>query len=72
MNATIRFVVWGVMPLGGLVGGALGAAIGVRATLFVAAAGWLLPLVPLWFSPLRHTDDLASAASAGVSVFENA
>jgi MFS family permease len=48
-TATFRFVNYGVRPLGALVGGALGTAIGLRPTLFVATgcalAGvlWLLP-----------------------------
>ena len=33
MSATMRFVVWGTMPIGGLIGGALGAWLGVRGTL---------------------------------------
>ncbi|MDQ1549967.1 MAG: hypothetical protein QOD27_1625, partial [Microbacteriaceae bacterium] len=35
MNATMRFLVWGTMPLGGFLGGVLGATIGVRETLLV-------------------------------------
>ena len=33
MNATMRFLVWGTMPAGSLLGGVLGTAIGVRETL---------------------------------------
>ena len=49
MNASVRFMVWGTLPLGGFLGGALGSIIGIRATLWVAAVGqataflWLLP-----------------------------
>jgi MFS family permease len=49
MNASVRFMVWGTLPLGGFLGGALGATIGIRSTLWVAAVGqaaaflWLLP-----------------------------
>jgi MFS family permease len=49
MNASVRFLVWGALPLGGFLGGALGSTIGIRPTLWVAAAGqalaflWLLP-----------------------------
>ena len=39
MNATMRFVVWGTMPIGAVIGGILGGAIGLRETLFVAAIG---------------------------------
>jgi MFS family permease len=58
MNATIRFVVWGVLPLGGLLGGVLGATIGVRAALLVAGLGGFLPALPLLLSPLRRMREL--------------
>jgi MFS family permease len=58
MNATIRFLVWGVLPLGGLLGGVLGSTVGVRAALFVAAIGWFLPVLPVYFSPLRRLREL--------------
>jgi predicted MFS family arabinose efflux permease len=38
MNASRRWIVWGVIPLGNLIGGALAATIGLRTTLFVGAA----------------------------------
>lgn len=53
MNATMRFLVWGTMPIGGLLGGALGSAVGVRTTLLVAAIGQSLAFLWLFFSPLR-------------------
>lgn len=46
MNATMRFLVWGVLPLGNLAGGVLGELIGLRATLFVGVAGATLAV--LW------------------------
>jgi MFS family permease len=53
MNATMRFMVWGPMPIGAVIGGALGSTIGLRPTLWVSAAGGFL--APLWviFSPVR-------------------
>ncbi|MGH3329261.1 MAG: MFS transporter [Streptomycetales bacterium] len=53
MNATMRFLVWGTLPLGGLVGGALGSLLGVRPTLWVAAGGASLAFLPVFLSPLR-------------------
>ena len=38
-NASRRFVVWGVIPFGGLVGGALGSSIGLRETMVIGALG---------------------------------
>jgi MFS family permease len=53
MNAAVRWVVWGTLPLGGVLGGAFGTWLGVRTTLWIAftgtwAAGWWV-----FFSPLR-------------------
>ena len=53
MNASMRFVVWGCIPLGALAGGALGTALGLRAALAVGAAGGLLSVLWVWFSPVR-------------------
>lgn len=53
-TASRRFVVWGVMPFGGLIGGALGQEIGVRTALWVGAAGCSLAFLPLLASPLRR------------------
>lgn len=63
MNATMRFLVWGTMPVGAFVGGVLGTAIGVRHTLLVAAIGGCLPVLPVFFSPLRRMRDLPTYVS---------
>jgi len=52
MNATMRFMVWGTIPIGAFVGGVLGNTIGLRATLWVGAVGGLFAFVPLVFSPV--------------------
>jgi hypothetical protein len=49
---------WGTLPLGGLAGGALGSAIGVHATLWVAAAGGCSSALWLYLSPPRGQLDL--------------
>ncbi|MGW4116489.1 MFS transporter [Actinosynnema sp. NPDC004786] len=56
MNASIRFVVWGAMPLGGLVGGLLGGGIGVTATLFAGMACQAAAVLWVVLSPLRSRD----------------
>jgi len=69
MNATVRTIVWGTIPIGGFVGGVLGEAIGILPTLIVsaavmsAAAAWILaedvrglreqPIPPLEAQPAR-------------------
>ena len=61
MNATMRFVVWGVLPIGALIGGFLGAAFGLRTTLWVGALGQALAGVWLLASPMRSLRDFPDA-----------
>ncbi|MGC9666551.1 MFS transporter [Planosporangium sp. 12N6] len=63
MNATMRFFVWGTLPLGGLLAGALGSAVGLRAALWIGAVGTLLSAGWLVASPIRRTRDLTGAAA---------
>jgi MFS family permease len=58
MNATMRFLVWGTMPLGGVLGGAMGELFGVRAAVWVGAVGLALSTLPLLFSPLVRMREL--------------
>ncbi|WP_327591194.1 MFS transporter [Nonomuraea sp. NBC_00507] len=57
VNASVRFMVWGAMPLGALLGGLVAQQIGVRQTLWVFLAGRVLTFVPLLFSPLPRLRD---------------
>jgi MFS family permease len=57
MNATMRFLVWGTIPLGSLTGGVLAATVGLRTTLFVGAAGQFFAVLPIVFSPIRGLRD---------------
>jgi len=65
MNATVRFLNWGPIPLGAFVGGVLGGLIGLRATLWVAAAGSLLPALLLMLSQIPRLDGLPAVPVAG-------
>ncbi|MER7466929.1 MFS transporter [Streptomyces sp. NPDC097981] len=58
MTASVRFVIWGAMPVGALIGSALGQGLGVRQAMWVGAAGELLAVVPLLCSPLRTMREL--------------
>lgn len=53
MNATVRFVNWGPIPIGAFLGGVLGQAIGLRDVLWLAVAGCLLPGLWLGWSAVR-------------------
>ena len=53
MNSVMRFIVWGTIPLGSLIGGALATWIGLKATLIVGGVGCTLPFLPVLLSPVR-------------------
>jgi MFS family permease len=59
MNAAMRWIVWGTLPLGGLLGGVLGGALGVRPTLWIAVVGEWSAALWVFFSPLRRMRDIA-------------
>ncbi|MCL8016291.1 MFS transporter [Streptomyces sp. AS02] len=58
MSATARFVSWGGIPLGGLLGGVSGSVFGAAATLWIGAAGMSLSVLPVLLSPLRTVREL--------------
>lgn len=58
MNATMRFLVWGTMPLGSFLSGVLGQWVGVRQTIWIGAIGICLPFLFTYFSPLRTMREL--------------
>lgn len=70
MNAVMRFIVWGALPLGSLVGGALASSIGLRNTLIVSAIGATFAIVPIWFSPIRTLREIPQAEAPEQSVLE--
>jgi MFS family permease len=53
MNAVMRFLVWGTIPLGSLTGGVLASTVGLRETLFIGAVGGFTSVLPIIFSPIR-------------------
>lgn len=65
MNASMRFIVWGTIPLGSLIGGFLGEAIGLRPTLVVGAIGGLLSVLWVLLSPVRTLRLRPAAAASG-------
>jgi MFS family permease len=62
MNATMRFIVWGTMPLGSVIGGILGTFLPLRVTILigglVAASAFLWVLL----SPVRSLREIPKAA----------
>lgn len=64
MNASVRFIVWGTMPIGGLLGGWLGTHLGVLPTLWVSVAIMAVSALPVVISPLLRMRDLPGAPVA--------
>ncbi|MDR6556122.1 MFS family permease [Arthrobacter pascens] len=60
MNASIRFVVWGVMPLAALASGVLAEHLGLIAVIWIGTAGSFLAAAPVVFSPLLGMRTLPS------------
>ena len=66
MNAASRWIIWGVLPFGALLGGVLGSAIGIRSSIWIAYAGTWASGFLVFFSPLRYARDLSDLATDGV------
>jgi predicted MFS family arabinose efflux permease len=66
MNATMRFLVWGTIPIGSLIGAGLSEVIGVRATIWVGSGLILLAFLPVLFSPVRHIQTIPTEEPAAV------
>ena len=60
VNATGRWIAWGTIPLGALVGGILGATIGLRETIAISSMGGVIAVVLLGLSPLRSLREIPS------------
>ncbi|MGH2555141.1 MAG: MFS transporter [Actinomycetota bacterium] len=71
MNATMRFMVWGTIPIGYFVGGVLGGSIGLRPTLWVAAIGSLLAFIPPLLSPVRTLERIPDMPTEEPTVAES-
>jgi MFS family permease len=62
-TGAFNFVNWGIRPLGALAGGALGAAIGIRPTLWVGVLGALAGVLWLLGSPVAGLRELPEEAA---------
>ena len=62
LNASVRWIAWGALPLGSLTGGALGTWLGVRAAVWICVCGGAA--APMWVlaSPLRRMRDVPATA----------
>jgi MFS family permease len=62
MNSVMRFIVWGVMPLGSLLGGAIATWFSLRTAIWVGAIGMSLAVLPVLLSPVRTLREMPEPA----------
>jgi MFS family permease len=58
MNAAMRWIVWGTIPLGTLLGGALATWFGLRTALWVGGLGNIFKIVPIALSSVRKVGEM--------------
>ena len=58
MNAAMRWVVWGTIPLGMLLGGAIASWTSLRNVLWIAAVGQLFAVAPVALSSIRTVHEM--------------
>jgi len=58
MNAAMRWVVWGTIPLGAILGGAIGQWIGLKTAMWIGAIGSLVAFLPVALSSVRSIGEM--------------
>jgi MFS family permease len=64
MNATMRFLVWGTIPIGQVIGGLIATVFGTHAAIWVGAVGGLVAFLPVFFSPVRSLERIPEPEAA--------
>ena len=62
MNATMRFIVWGTIPLGSILGGILATVLGLQTAIVIGAVGAFLAVLPLVLTPVRTLREMPTPA----------
>ena len=75
MNASMRFIVWGTMPLGGVAASALVGPLGLRTTIFIGALINATCFFWVFFSPVRTLKEIPEveepSGAAAIAVAED-
>jgi hypothetical protein len=58
MNATVRFLVWGTIPIGQILGGLIATVFGVHETIWLAAVLGFVPAIFPLLSPVRSLREM--------------
>jgi predicted MFS family arabinose efflux permease len=61
LTASTAFLSYGTIPVGALLGGTLGTALGIRTAMAITTAGVPLAALILFFSPIRRSRDLPTS-----------
>jgi MFS family permease len=70
MNSVMRFIVWGVIPLGTLLGGAVASAVDLKTAIWVGAGGQSLAFLPVFLSPVRTLREMPEQVGDGLAEAE--
>jgi hypothetical protein len=68
MNATMRWIVWGTIPLGTIAGGAIATVYSLRAALWVGAIGALFSFLPVLLSSVRSIREMPEPSAEPTSI----
>jgi MFS family permease len=70
MNATMRFLVWGTIPIGSIIGGIVATLIGARGAVVVGGVLGCFAFVPILFSSVRSLERIPTpeAVAAGAAL----
>ena len=63
MNATMRWFVWGTIPIGALLGGIIGTNLGLREALIIGGIGGTLAFIPLLFGPVWKIKEMPTGVA---------
>jgi MFS family permease len=64
MNAAMRWIVWGTLPLGSLTGGGIATAYGLRAALWTGAIGGAFTFLPVAMTSVRKIREMPEPVDA--------
>jgi MFS family permease len=67
MNATMRFIVWGTIPIGAILGGAIATATSVVTAIWVGALGSILAVLPVLLTPVRSLREMPTPVDEPVA-----
>jgi len=70
MNASMRFIVWGTIPPGQILGGIIAGAFGISTAIWIGALGEILPIAIILFSPVRSLREMPEAVGDDGAVGE--